>query len=143
MTDRLKQIWDGFARNTRAHLTSTEMSAMARPSGTERAGHEFDAKAALAAGQSDQSEAVQAAFASLHADIQRKASRGRRRDEPQQSFDAGADVTPPVGLDDRLLADLKYTEARVRRSGSDYLNFAQERQDQWRKSKRKKFLGIF
>lgn len=143
MTDRLKDIWDGFARNTRAHLTSTEMSAMARPSGTERSGHEFDAKAALDAGQADQSEAVQAAFTVLHADIQRKATRGNRRGDVQQSFDGGADVTPPVGLDDRILADLKYTEARVRRSGSNYLSYASERQDAWRKSKRKKFLGIF
>lgn len=143
MTDRLKQIWEGFASNTRAHLTSTELSAMTRPSGTERAGQEFDAKAAMDAGKADQSEAVQAAFTALHADIQRKASRGQRRGAPQQSFDAGQEMTPPVGLDDRLLADIKYTEARVRRSGSNYLSYAAERQDTWRKSKRKKFLGIF
>lgn len=145
MTDRLKDIWGGFAKSTRANLTSRELSGMSRPSASRRAEDDaVDPQVALNAGRADQSDAVQAAFTALHAEIQNKARRSSgRRGEPQQSFGAEADITPPAGLDDRLLADLKFTEARVRRSGSDYLGFARERQTDWAKRKRKKFLGLF
>ncbi|NNU15173.1 hypothetical protein HK107_02390 [Parvularcula sp. ZS-1/3] len=146
MTDRLKEIWTGFTRTTGANLTTREMSAMARPSVSRRLEESFDTDAALAAGKADESDAVQAAFAALHAEIEQKgkrASRRRRGPEAQTSFSAEADVTAPSGLDERLLADLKFTEARVRRSGSDYLNYARTKQEAWQKGRRKKFLGIF
>lgn len=146
MTDRLNQIWKGFAQTTRARLTSHELSGMARPSASRRDENGFDAAATMNAGRADQSDAVKAAFETLHAEIAEKArrSRGGRRGEPRQGFDATpADLSPPSGLDDRLLADIKFTEARVRRSGSDYLSYARDRQVAWQKRKRKKFLGLF
>jgi len=141
MADRLDQIWKGFAGTTRARLTSHEIGAHARPPSRSMQNDRRRAEEALADGKADASEAVQAAMMALHADLQSKAKRSRRRGEPAVSFDAGAQ-SPPSALDDTLLADLKFTEARVRRSGSDYLSYAVDRQDAW-KRRRKKFLGIF
>ncbi|GGY42452.1 hypothetical protein [Parvularcula lutaonensis] len=144
MADRLKQIWGEFAGRTSARLTSVDIDTVQRPSAVERAELRAGAAKALEAGHDDKSDAVQAAFAALHADIQRKAKRGGRRGgQPQASFDAEAEATSFQGLDDRLLADLKFTEARVRRSGSDYLEYAQKYHSDKLRRKRKKFLGIF
>lgn len=143
MADRLKQIWGEFAGRTSARLTAVDIDTVQRPSAVERAELRAGQAQALEAGHDDKSDAVQAAFTALHADIQRKAKRGGRRGQPQVSFDAEAEATSFQGLDDRLLADLKFTEARVRRSGSDYLEFAQKYNADKLRRKRKKFLGIF
>ncbi|NRA28726.1 MAG: hypothetical protein HRU11_00575 [Parvularculaceae bacterium] len=141
MADRLDQIWKSFASTTRARLTSTDISAHARPPTRSMQTERRLAEEALFEGRADASDAVQAAMMALHTDLQAKAKRGSRRREASMSFDAGTQ-TPPSALDDTLLADLKFTEARVRRSGSDYLSYAVDRQEAWKK-RRKKFLGIF
>lgn len=141
MADRLDQIWKGFAGNTRARLTSTEIGAHARPPTRSMQNERRWAEAALTEGRADASDAVQAAMMALHTDLQAKAKRGSRRQDSSMSFDAGTQK-PPSALDDTLLADLKFTEARVRRSDSDYLGYAVDRQEAWKK-RRKKFLGIF
>ncbi|MEM9839284.1 MAG: hypothetical protein AAF830_09025 [Pseudomonadota bacterium] len=139
MADRLTQIWKGFAGTTQARLTSSDIRSQSLPPVGQMREERRRERAALDEGREDASDAVQAAFQALHADIQRKSKRGRR---DQASFDAEPPAPPASALDDRLLADLKFTEARVRRSSSDYIAYATERQANWKK-RRKKFLGIF
>lgn len=145
MADRLDAIWKGFAQTTRARLTSTDISAHARRPMSELREERRAADRALAAGREDASDAVEAAIQALHADLQSKAGRAaRRRGRGPAAAGEDADfLAPPAStLEDRLLADLKFTEARVRRSGSDYIQYADARQDAW-KRRRRKFLGIF
>lgn len=143
MADRLTQIWKGFAGTTRARLTSTDIRAQALPPVGQLREERRQQREALEGGREDASDAVQAAFQALHADIQRKAQKGRRRRGADTAkLEAEPLAPPPSALEDRLLADLKFTEARVRRSSSDYIAYAQERQAAWQK-RRKKFLGIF
>ncbi|MEM1379239.1 MAG: hypothetical protein AAGH41_01305 [Pseudomonadota bacterium] len=142
MTDRLTQIWKGFANTTQARLTSPEIGAHARPSASHLRDQRRGSDAALAEGRADASDAVQAAFQALHADIQQKAKRGGRNRKKGASYSAEPLAPPASALDDRLLADLKFTEARVRRSDSDYIAYASARQEAWKRRK-KKFLGLF
>jgi hypothetical protein len=146
MTDRLKDIWSGFSNRTSARLTSTEIGPFSRPDPSQRAERRSAQEQAFDAGRADESDAVSAALQALHTDLQAKAKRhgGRRRKEAGASFASADEVAPPPsGLEERLLADIKFTEARVRRRPSDYLSYAAERQADWQKRKRKKFLGIF
>jgi hypothetical protein len=146
MADRLKDIWNGFAQRTGASLTSTELTPLTRPSGTDRAERELDMTLSGKGLEQGSSDAVRAALETLHHDLQSKAKRQRRpRRGEAVSFAGPAEerpFEPSSALDQQLLGDLHFTEARVRRSSSDYLGFARARQDAW-KGKRKKFLGIF
>lgn len=145
MTDRLKQIWGDFAGKTSARLTSHDIDSHARPPAAHRLDEQGERGFALKQGAADESDAVRAAFAALHADIQTKAKRGgrRRRGAEQQSFSLDDVTQVPSGLDEKLLADIKFTEDRVKRGPSDYLDFAAKRQTEWKRRKRKKFLGLF
>jgi hypothetical protein len=147
MADRLKDIWNGFAQRTGASLTSTGLSPLTRPSGTDRAERELDMTLSGTGPEQGGSEAVRAALDTLHHDIQSKAKRQRRPRRGEQASFAGGEheprrFEPPSSLEQQLLGDIQFTEARIRRSSSDYLGFARARQEAW-KGKRKKFLGIF
>lgn len=143
MTDRLKQIWGDFASRTSVHLTNVDIDGVSRPLREERIQRQDKPQMTLDAGREDASKAVEAAFTALHADIMNKAKRSSRRRGQDFSAEAEAPITAPAGLDDRILQDLKATEALTRRSMSDYLGHAREQQALWKKQKRKKFLGIF
>jgi Arc/MetJ-type ribon-helix-helix transcriptional regulator len=144
MTDRLKQIWKGFETRTSSRLTSVDIDAVNVPLREERSRRETGPEHSLEAGKADHSEAVRAALSALQQDILAKGKKHRRKrrgpeTQPGFSLEEGA---LPSSLEDNLLTGLKFTEARTRRSGSDYISFAQSRQDAWKK-RRKKFLGIF
>ncbi|MEE4211024.1 MAG: hypothetical protein V2I43_17375 [Parvularcula sp.] len=143
MTDRLKQIWKGFEGQTGSRLTSVDIERLNVPMRERRIERKMGPEQSLAAGKADDSDAVRAALTALHTDILAKAKgakRSRRRaGAPEQQF---SDLPLQTKLEEHLLADLKFTEARTRRSGTDYVSFARERQDAWKK-RRKKFLGIF
>lgn len=146
MADRLKQIWQGFANHTSARLTSTEFNTMMRPPTARRVGDEGDVAQALTKGRADESDAVTAAFATLHAEIEAKAKKANRRagrTDPRAAFSAEETAIDYAGLDDRLLSDLAFTEARVKRSSVDYLQYAAEYHAKAGRRKRKKFLGLF
>lgn len=150
MTDRLTQIWKGFSGVTQARLTSTDIGAHARPPARSmKDENRFAEAAALTSGKADAGAAVQAALTALHTDLQSKAKKTRRRKARRgQALSAGFDAEGgpadrlTSSLDETLFADLKFTEARTRRSCSDYLSYAEHRQSAW-KSRRKKFLGLF
>jgi hypothetical protein len=146
MADRLKDIWEGFARSTHAQLTTTDLSPLSRPSGTDRAEQELELTLSGRNVGPEGHEAVRAALDTLHRDIESKAKRRRRPRRGEGTSYAASDEPPSYelrsGLDKQLLADLQFTEARVRRSGSDYLTFARAKQEAWGR-KRKKFLGLF
>lgn len=143
MTDRLKQIWGDFSGRTRVHLTNVDIDGVSRPHREERTLRQDQPQMTLEAGRQDASQAVEAAFTALHADILNKAKRSARRRGQNFSAEAEAPITAPAGLDDRILHDLKATEALTRRSMSDYVGHARKQQELWKKQKRKKFLGIF
>lgn len=142
MADRLKQIWNDFSNRTSVHLTAIDIDGVARPSRDERMQDGAVPRPSLDAAKGEASDAVRAAFSTLHADIQAKAKRakGRRKGSSlgnEHSFE------PPLGLDKRLLSDLHATEIRVKRPEKDYLTYAHAQQDAWKRRRRKKFLGIF
>ncbi|MEM9284815.1 MAG: hypothetical protein AAGA39_02930 [Pseudomonadota bacterium] len=144
MADRLKQIWTDFADRTSVHLTAVDIEGLPRPERREQPGEDLaEFTPQPQNGRMAESDAVQAAFQALHADILAKGKNAkRRRGEPEVSFDA--DPAPlPDTLDQQLFADLASTDMRVRRGSSDYLAYASERQDAWKRRKKKWFFGLF
>ncbi|MEM6913608.1 MAG: hypothetical protein AAF511_06490 [Pseudomonadota bacterium] len=143
MADRLKQIWTDFSGRTSVHLTAVDIESLPRPERREQVDQDLAEFTSQAQRPSAESDAVQAAFQALHADIQAKAKGAkRRRGEPEVSFDADPSPLPDV-LDEQLLADLRATDMRVRRGSSDYLAYAADRQDAWKRRKKKWFFGLF
>ncbi|MEO1658998.1 MAG: hypothetical protein AAFR65_14895 [Pseudomonadota bacterium] len=143
MADRLKQIWTDFAGRTSVHLTAVDIEGLPRPERREEADQSLAEFGKGVHTHGMESDAVNAAFQALHADILAKAkSAKRRRGEPEVSFDA-EQMPLPDSLDEQLFADLASTDKRVRRGSSDYLTYAAERQDAWKRRKKKRFFGLF
>jgi len=142
MADRLKQIWTDFSNRTSVHLTAVDIEGLPRPERRESLDQDMAEFTPKAQSQTKESDAVQAAFQALHADIVAKGKRSRRRSEPEASFDADP-VPLPDSLDQQLFADLASTDQRVRRGSSDYLSYAADRQDAWKRRKKKWFFGLF
>lgn len=152
--DRLSQIWSGFSRTTSLDLSGTSVEGTPRPS-REREGASYleqptsfdgqrydtsEGEASLGGG----ADPVAAALSAMHAEMTGQAARGGRGGRRRQP-EAVVDHTslPASQLEQTLLADIAYTRSKTTRGATDYLSYAAERQAEWQKRKRKKFLGLF
>jgi hypothetical protein len=152
MTDRLAQIWTGFSTRTSLDVSGTTVNGVPRPSSSRYETEEValpkiqkdmasrrgaQASAALPAGAKDP---VQAALSALHDEHQsmRASQRGRGATPPIDHT-----TPPPSQVEASILADIAFTESKTMRQAGDYLSYAAERQGEWSRRKRRKFLGLF
>lgn len=142
MTDRLEQIWKGFAGRTSLNLSGTGVENTPRPDHAERpeATTAFDAPIRVPTnGEEPSVDTVKAALTAMHTAMSENASRrGRAAAEPM-----AATQLPPDSLDRTVFADVAYTESKTRRGGSDYIAYAADRQANWQTRKKKWFFGLF
>ena len=142
--DRLSDIWNGFSQRSSLDLAGTSVDDTPRPS-RERDGSSYTDQLAAkpASGQRDGSapDPVAAALTAMHAEMQ--ADAGRRKQRKNAPPAVSHSEPPESALERTLLADLAFTQSKTTRRGGDYLSYAAERQADWQRRKRKKFLGIF
>lgn len=155
-TDRLSQIWGGFAQRTTLDVSGTDIDATPRPMSRRETDEamraSLDLKAPLNVGHMGGSDPVASALTAMHAQLAAQAKRkkpgGRSLRETRQSLQATAELAalrqaPQTPVDKTLLADLAFTQSKTERGSADYLRYAADRQVAWQRRKRKKFLGLF
>ncbi|WP_370337726.1 hypothetical protein [Parvularcula marina] len=142
--DRLSDIWNGFSQRSSLDLSGTSVDDTLRPS---RRDQSFERSYRLPEQTTDGQatpghDPVAAALTAMHTEMQAtaKAGKGRQR---QQMVAPHHSMPPESALERTLLSDISFTKAKVSRRGGDYLSYATERQAEWQRRKRKKFLGIF
>lgn len=145
--DRLNDIWNGFSQRSSLDLSGTSVDDTPRPSREREASSSYaDAMAHKPASgrQGEQASApdpVAAALSAMHTEMQADAGRRKNRKSAPPAVSHSAPLES--ALERTLLADLAFTQSKTTRRGGDYLSYAAERQADWQRRKRKKFLGIF
>jgi len=150
MSDRLKQIWSGFASTTTRHLTGRDISDFVAP---PRENWKANDAPFLPEGYNAPAQVAFDALKTRLASQEHKANK-RRKKRSKEAINAEAPPSPlsgdasysdaPQGAKD-MIRGLKATEDRVMRSSQSYVAFMDS--DEGRafipQKKRKKFLGIF
>ena len=150
MSDRLKQIWSGFASTTTRPLSGRDISDYAAP---PREGWKDNDASFLPEGYNAPAQVAFDALKARLASHEHKANK-RRKKKGKAAFNADAPPAPlsghasfsdaPVEAKE-MIRSLKATEDRVIRSSQSYAAYinTEEGRAFAPKKKRKKFLGMF
>ncbi|MEO0878478.1 MAG: hypothetical protein AAFY22_02080 [Pseudomonadota bacterium] len=139
MTERLKQIWSGFEGVTTRRLTNRDIDGIDVPRRLDEAA---DSEALLS---EDFAGPAAAAFEALKSELSAKAKKAQRKSAKNAAAADDGDApghdwsAAPAPVRD-MIRGLKSTEARVRRSDSDYVSHLQAG---GALKKKKRFFGIF
>ena len=141
MTDRLKDIWNGFEESTTRRLTGDGVDNIPLPE------QHFNWRGASDKPlPQDYAEPVRAAFDAFEEQLEQSAKRSRRRKPTTTSFASDEPVAPQFYGHEDLAQSLASTAQRTTRRETDYATFSatDEGQKLYKAQKRKKkFLGLF